>query len=72
MHSFLLARADVSSIALVAAQDYIDVALLHALVTDSNSDTPRVAIVGGQASLAAAAKARIYSPDIYYSWCVSI
>ena len=28
----------------------------------------KLAIVGGQASLAAAAKARLYAPDNYYSW----
>ena len=46
--------------------------MLHALLSTADSHPASVpkklAIVGGQASLAAAAKARLYAPDNYYSW----
>ena len=74
VHYYLSHRDDVESIVLAVAEDHTDTALLHALLCTSNGQRAapyspkKVAIVGGQASLAAAAKARLYSPDVYYSW----
>eukprot|EP01043_Picozoa_sp_COSAG02_P005719 COSAG02_NODE_157_length_32999_cov_31.863647_3_plen_265_part_00 len=74
VHVFLSNRRDVQSIVLAVAEDHTDTALLHALLSSSDGQTAaphspkNVAIVSGQASLAAAAKARLYSPDNYYSW----
>lgn len=71
VHAFLTGRKDVSTIELVVAEDHTDTAVLHAILATASTpaSTPaKLAIVGGQASLAAAAKARLYSPNNYYSW----
>ena len=72
VHEFLAGRKDVSSIVLAVVEDHIDSAMLHALLSTADahpaSVPKKLAIVGGQASLAAAAKARLYAPDNYYSW----
>jgi hypothetical protein len=72
VHAFLAGRADVSGIVLAVAEDHTDTALLHAILCTHGSAPEtlpaKVAIVGGQASLAAAAKARLYSPNNYYAW----
>ena len=78
MHSYLGSRADVSSVELVVVEDHIDVAMLHYLLADHGGSTPapaKLAVVSGQASLASAAKARLYSPvsrraAAIHRWCV--
>ncbi len=72
VHEYLAGRKEVSSIVLAVVEDHIDNAMLHALLSIAESHPTSVpkklAIVGGQSSLAAAGKARLYSPDNYYSW----
>lgn len=74
VHTFLFNRQDVETIVLAVAEDHTDTALLHALLCTSTKQKAaahspkKIAIVNGQASLAMPAKARLYSPDNYYSW----
>lgn len=63
VHAFLVGRSDIASIALVVAEDHTDTAVLHAVLSTAAAApalTPaKLAIVNGQASLAAAAQARL-------------
>ena len=72
VHAYLTGRDDISSIVLAVVEDHTDSAMLHAILataaTAPASTPAKLAIVGGQASLAAAAQARLYSPDNYWSW----
>ena len=76
VHTYLAGREDVSEIALAVVEDHIDVALLHSILAHVNGTaaaTPKkIVIVGGQASLAAPAEARIYDVSTYYSWIFGI
>jgi hypothetical protein len=72
VHDFLSRHKDISEIKLVVCEDHTDSAVLHAILSTAEKRpeyTPaKLAIVNGQASLAAAAQARLYSTNNYYSW----
>ena len=69
---FLNGRTDVSAIKLIVAQDYIDVAVLHAILAEPGIAPPQLALLRPAASLAAAALNRFYATGNYYSWIVGI
>lgn len=80
--NFLRTRSGISTIAIAVAQDYLDVALMHAVLatpTDRPTDRPtedavatRIALIAPTASLADFARARIYSTDSYHGWIFGI
>lgn len=76
VQAFLTGRSDISEIALAVADDHLDSAILHELLCSARSHPAtapaRLAIMSGQVSFAAPAKARLYSPANYYSWIFGI
>ena len=65
---------------LAVAQDYLDVALMHAVLAtptdrpteDADAVPTRIALIAPTASLADFARARIYSTDSYHGWIFGI
>eukprot|EP00041_Stephanoeca_diplocostata_P034184 m.1149850 g.1149850 ORF g.1149850 m.1149850 type:complete len:945 (-) comp24476_c0_seq75:328-3162(-) len=65
-------RTDVRNIDVAVAQDYLDVALVHATLADMAHAPKHIALLKPRAALASAAMERLYQPTAYYAWIYGI